>query len=271
MAHDLSRAAVVEAIARNLKVLWRHIGLLPGAELEDAAGRLSVATGLPFSFFNAVIDGQLTPQKVDTEIDVALQLFVRRRVPMVWLVTPNPQPADLGRRLMAHGLQDLGDEPGMALGLQLLPAELPTPAGFAVERVDNLEALTAWCSFAGEPAVREALVAWGRAIGFAPDRMVAHYLGRLDGRPVATATLVLGGEAAGIYNVMTIPEVQRQGIGALMTTIPLRAARARGYRLGVLKSSTVGLRLYQRLGFQEYCRIGRYAWHASGAPALPNG
>jgi ribosomal protein S18 acetylase RimI-like enzyme len=190
---------------------------------------------------------------------------------MVWQVTPTTRPADLGRYLLAHGLEDMGDEPGMALGLQRLPDDLPTPSGFAVECVDTLEALQAWCSFAGEPAVTRALVAWGQAVGFAPDRRLVLYLGRLGGRPVATATLVLGGEAAGIYNVMTIPEVQRQGIGALMTTIPLRAARARGYRLGVLESSNMGLRLYRRLGFQEYCRIERYRWDPPGAPPSQSG
>jgi ribosomal protein S18 acetylase RimI-like enzyme len=59
---------------------------------------------------------------------------------------------------------------------------------------------------------------------------------------------------------MTVPEAQRQGIGALMTVTALHDAQARGYRLGVLQSSKMGLALYHRLGFQEYCTIGIYFW-----------
>ncbi len=82
---------------------------------------------------------------------------------------------------------------------------------------------------------------------------------------VATASLVLSAGVAGLYSVMTLPEVQRRGIGTLMTVVPLRAARARGYRVGVLQSSPMGLSLYRRLGFQEYCRIAGYLWQGAGA------
>ena len=120
--------------------------------------------------------------------------------------------------------------------------------------------------------VSEALFAWGQTLGFASEREIVHFLGRLDGRPVATATLVLGGGVAGIYNVLTVPDAQRRGIGALMTVRPLALARARGYRLGILQSSKMGYPLYRRLGFEEYCRIGIYHWSAeaeSGATAVP--
>jgi hypothetical protein len=62
-----------------------------------------------------------------------------------------------------------------------------------------------------------------------------------------------------------VPEVQRRGIGALMTVGPLRAAQGRGYRVGVLQASPMGLPLYRRLGFQEYCRVAGYLWQGAGA------
>jgi hypothetical protein len=65
---------------------------------------------------------------------------------------------------------------------------------------------------------------------------------------------------AGIYNVMTVPDVQRRGIGALMTVGPLQVARGQGYQLGVLQSSKMGYPLYRRLGFEDYCRIAIYLW-----------
>ena len=137
---------------------------------------------------------------------------------------------------------------------------LPFPTGFTSSAVDDLGTLHTWCGFVDQAMVAEALFAWGHTLGFAPDREIVHFLGRLDGRPVATATLVLGGGVAGIYNVMTVPDAQRRGIGALMTVRPLELARARGYHVGILQLSTMGYPLYRRLGFQDYCRIAIYLW-----------
>lgn len=45
-----------------------------------------------------------------------------------------------------------------------------------------------------------------------------------------------------------------------MTLSLLREARALGYRIGILHSSGVPLRMYRRLGFKEYCKIAYYVW-----------
>jgi hypothetical protein len=43
-----------------------------------------------------------------------------------------------------------------------------------------------------------------------------------------------------------------------MTLIPLAEARALGYRVATLHASALGERLYLRLGFREYNKLGRY-------------
>jgi GNAT superfamily N-acetyltransferase len=95
-------------------------------------------------------------------------------------------------------------------------------------------------------------------LGF--DLPLRHYVGLLNGEPIATAELFLGAGVAGIYGVVTVPEARRQGIGAALTLSPLLEARAMGYRIGILHSSEMGLELYRRLGFQEYCKMSHYVW-----------
>jgi ribosomal protein S18 acetylase RimI-like enzyme len=257
---DRSPAAVISAIEANLIVLWRSYSRLPGAELCDQPDLFWVATDTPFPPFNGVVRARLQSETLTPTITTILQHFTRRQVPMLWLVVPSTQPADLGSYLIEHELSHTGDDPGMAIDLDSLPRDLRLPSGFTLEPVDDLSTLRTWCGFTDQTLVAEALFAWGQTLGFASDREIIHFLGRLDGRAVATATLVLGGGVAGIYNVVTVPDVQRRGIGALMTAGPLEVARARGYQLGVLQSSQMGYPLYRRLGFKDYCRIAIYLW-----------
>ena len=253
-------AAIISALETNLSLLWRSYSQLPGAEMYDQTDLFWVSTPIPFPPFNGVVRSHLQPETVVSTVTTILHHFALRRVPMLWLVGPNTQPADLGAHLLANGLLYLHDDPGMALELHALPSNLPVPPGFTVEPVNDLNSLRVWCGFTDQKIIAEALLAWGQILGLAPDRPIIHFLGRLNGRPVATSTLVLDGHAAGIYNVMTVPEAQHQGIGALMTVYPLSLARTRGYQLGVLQSSKMGTQLYRRLGFQEYCRFGIYLW-----------
>jgi hypothetical protein len=53
-----------------------------------------------------------------------------------------------------------------------------------------------------------------------------------------------------------------KSIGAAMTLYPLLEARQRGCRAGILQSSVMGYRVYQRLGFKELGKLECYHWQA---------
>ena len=72
---------------------------------------------------------------------------------------------------------------------------------------------------------------------------------------VTTSAMCLADGLAGIYCVSTLPEERKQGLGAYATAAALRAARAVGYRVGILQASEAGYPVYVRLGFGVYAQV----------------
>lgn len=262
---NLSAAALTHAVEANffsLLPLWQR---WPAAEVHDDPSLLWSLTDSPFPIFNSVMRTDLAPDEVDAAIAAAVARGRSRDVPLLWWTSPETRPADLGECLIAGGFVHVEDAPGMAAGLRDLPDGLRSPPGLVVEQVAEAEKLREWCAAMCAGYVMPA--AFGETyydclihMGLEPRAPVRHYLGRLDGEAVATATLFLAAGVAGVYDVATVPAARRKGIGAVMTMRPLQDALAEGYRAGILHSSAAGLALYRRLGFREYCSIGQYLW-----------
>ena len=138
-------------------------------------------------------------------------------------------------------------------------------AGLRIDPVVDAEALQTWCdvlatAFTMPNFARRAFFNLFSIDGFESRSPLRHFIGWLDGKPVATATLFLAAGVAGIYNVATVRDARYRGIGAAMTSRALGDARAQRYRVGILQSSVMGAAVYLKLGFREYCKIGLYVW-----------
>ncbi len=78
---------------------------------------------------------------------------------------------------------------------------------------------------------------------------VRHYLAWYNSVPVATLTLILKGEMAGIWNVGTLADYRRRGIAAAMMRHAIAEAAMLGYSSTMLLASHDGEPLYERLGY----------------------
>lgn len=261
---DRTTPALVAAIKANLFEWFRYVGRAPKVELHDSPEVTWLMTGFPHAFTNTVLRTQAAPDHADAIIERTLAHARSKNVTKLsWWVEPDTLPADLGRYLTAHCLTHMEGSAGMAADLAALNEELTTPAGLTIEHVTDTETLRAWAyaSVVGFGYPETAVERWldvFTSLGF--ELPLRSYVGILDGEPVATSQLFLAAGVAGIYVVVTLPAARRQGIGAAMTLAPLREARARGYRIAILHASPLGLGVYRRLGFREYCRMGHYAW-----------
>lgn len=264
---DLSVPVVSAAIEANFLAWWRSYRCTAQAEFYDEPELFYLASGIPIPEYNGVISTRFAPGRTAREIDMrlvdVLAFYAARAVGFFWYVAPSSRPLDLARRLQAHGLAPRERLPAMAVDLTTLPEMTTRPDHIGVVPVRNAKTLRQWVEVAGagfgEPlAVREARFTVHVGLGVDERSPVQRYLALLDGQAVGMSALFLGAGVAGIYDVATVPSARGQGIGTALTLDPLLAARARGYRVGVLEASEMGASIYRRLGFREYFAFDLY-------------
>jgi len=264
--HDTSTQAIVAPMESNFTEEMATFGrYFPGATLYEDQELLWFTTGLPYGMFNAVLHTHLTAERVDAKIDEILGYFQAHQLPVSWIIRPSTQPANLGTYLEAHGFTHIMDKSGMAADLSALNEDIPAPPDLRIEEIRNEEMLKQLLiiesqGFGSPEAVSKVYYDTYVNIGLSKDLPWQHYLGLLNDEPVAISSLLLHAGVAGIYGVATIPEARRQGIGAAMTLAPLREARRRGYRIGILSPSEMGRGVYERIGFWECYKQSIYGW-----------
>ncbi|MEO6456830.1 MAG: GNAT family N-acetyltransferase [Chloroflexia bacterium] len=78
---------------------------------------------------------------------------------------------------------------------------------------------------------------------------IRHYIARADEVTIGTASVVIGGEIAGIWNVGMLAQHRRRGIALQMMYHALTEAHAVGCHSSMLLASRDGTPLYERLGY----------------------
>ncbi len=234
----------------------------PGGEVHEDRGVTWFATGLPDPLFNGVMTATLAEGDVDRRIDDLRTEFRSRKLPLEWTVGSSTVPPNLGTNLRAKGLAHLLVVPGMALDLRRLPDE-PLPRGLTIRRAVNRRDLEACIRIAASTfQIAEALVPRlvDIELGMPADHRetTAAFLGRVGGKPVASSVLFTSAGVAGLYFVGTLPAHRGRGLARAMTVHAMREGRERGYRIGTLQATEMGLPVYRRLGFQAYSRFEIY-------------
>jgi ribosomal protein S18 acetylase RimI-like enzyme len=245
----------VEALDRLNAEFIRSAMVAPGWEgvLADDIGYLTA--NVPVVPLNLVVTTRLVADDADERIDAALAWFAERDMPIGWWIGPRESPSDLPSRLEARGFVTEERGSGMVADLGALPDE-PPPDGVLIERVVDEATFRIACAtmaegFGGPASLGEAFTAFS-VLGFEDAAPSRTYVARIEGRPVATSLGLVLGEVLGIFNVATIEDARRRGIGRAITLAALRDGAARGASAAVLQASDVGHGVYERLGFRDY-------------------
>lgn len=258
---DCSPDSIAEALDVNKMAFAALLSELPGAALHEEPGLYWFETGVPLDLFNGVLQTRLEAAALPAAVERVHAYFQQRQLPFHWGVGPSSRAADLGPLLEARGIGHVEDEPGMGVDLLALDETLPTSSKITISPAISDEQVRQWARVWGcgapEEVIRQVETVYA-GLQPNPQHSFQLYLGALDGEPVATAALFLGGGVAAIEQVVTLPQVRRQGIGAAMTLMAAQTARSQGYRVGVLTASPMGINIYRRLGFTECCTVSTY-------------
>lgn len=256
---------LVEALEANTAAAYADMARNPQGDIYSGPDLTRYISGVPAHILNGLVGARLREEGLDAALDEILARFKARAVPMIWWVGPSTEPEDLGARLEAHGLSYDGETPGMAIEIAALSQEAAAIPSLSVTSVSHEDDVVAWAQVAtrgyGMPdEMTPALVEMGARHCLRGDSPWAYYLGRLDGRPVATSMMYPFAGVAGIYCVATVPEARRQGLGAELTRLALQRAGEQGYRVGILQASGMGFPVYRRMGFETVLTFKLYSW-----------
>jgi hypothetical protein len=257
---DLSPSSLAVAIKANLYAFFQSFRNSTKAAVHDYSQGFRWYTAVAHPWFNGFLSTQPPAEDAAQIVRDTLAYFRSRNVAsFTWWLAPSLEPNAWTQHLLAHGFQYDDHTPGMAIALATLPPPIQHP--LTIRPVEDQHTLAEWArTFMQGYEIPEAEMPTFLALieSLGTNLPFRYYLGFLNDRPVAASTLFLGAGVAGIYNVATVAAARGQGIGSVMTLTPLYEARDMGYRAGVLQSSEMGYRVYQRLGFQKLCQIDHF-------------
>jgi ribosomal protein S18 acetylase RimI-like enzyme len=257
------------AVADNLRESFRVIAASRGApsgpgEVRELPGVSIAAAGVTFQMFNAAFLS--APVESETELARRILLasahFDTRGFEWAFWVCEGWMSTKVRRRsrqaFEKKALRHSVDLPGMVTE-RLLPPVRSLPQ-MDVRRVRAGRALPDFCGIGS--ACFHVPIAWFREVFDSEGvwERFAAYVGYVDGEPVSTAAVVLGGGVLGVYNVATLPEHQYHGYGEAVMRYALDdARRITGIERSILQSTPAGLRLYERMGYRAVTSVAVYS------------
>jgi ribosomal protein S18 acetylase RimI-like enzyme len=269
--NGLSDKEITEIIDENLFEQIRYYNKSPGSILVENDSIIKFTTEIPLPFFNCVLYYNFDKDSLLKQLKSFKEYGKSRKTSLLWLKGPSSNPRDIEPILSGEDFKYDDRMTGMAVDINKInPSQKDIP-GFRIEVVENSRQLNGWIfaclkGFNENGKNFQNIYDFEESLGMEKTLPWVRFTGIVDDEPVATSAVFLGSKAAGLDNVTTIPMWRKKGVGALMVKKALRFSESRGYKVGVLQASDMGLGLYRRLGFRKFAVSKEYIWKNSDVP-----
>jgi GNAT superfamily N-acetyltransferase len=246
--------ALVASADRNYVGSYRKLAdHCPSGGVRSFGAVTAFTTGLPLGLFNGCVAvGPADPADLSASIRWIADLHIPHRVWIREDLTPALEaiPLDIGM------VREAWSAPAMVLQPD---AVRPSPApGVSVRVVDDQAALDEYLELHVRKGMTSELAHQMFPASFAADPDVRFITAYLEGRAAGSALAVRTGDTSGVYNVGTLAEVRRRGVGTAVTWAAVEAGRAWGCDTIVLQSSEMGLPMYREMGFRTVTRYDEF-------------
>lgn len=259
----MKNADLIEALRLNYIEYFRLFHGQHGTRTHvDRETAWIVANGPPG---NHILRSNMQAEEAEEKIDALISRIRTLTGGIRWLVFPQDRPRDLRARLKRRGLSTGRGDLWMFRRLQQVPAKRHR-SQLRISPVRDRPGLRAWwtASALGFGTTQRAAQPWYDAFrrrGFGPKVHVTNYTGHLEQKGVTTATLILAGGIAGIYDLSTLPDQRGQGFASALVNHILEQARQRGYSHAGLQTGEAE-QFYQSLGFRTGFQEEEFFWAA---------
>ncbi|MFX0106286.1 MAG: GNAT family N-acetyltransferase [Candidatus Hodarchaeota archaeon] len=205
---------------------------------------------------DCIFRANLENYNIEKEINYIKDQIRKRDAPNGWTVGPLTKPKNLGKSLERYGFSNVYQQAGMAIELKNIKERKIEKNHLIVEKLDNEESLKQWSEVVSQVFGLKVDLDLLKFLFLQNE--VCFYLGKFEGKPVSTLMLYLSSGVGGLHAVSTLPEYRNKGFGLTISRAALIDAFEMGYRVGVLQASSLGERVYRKLGFKKYCDIISY-------------
>jgi len=222
---------------------------------RDTNDRTIYASGIHFAPCNGVIEKKETSLKKN-DITLAIDFFASKKLPFVWWT---------GEKLLsAFGFQFGGTMTGIVLDVAENKFSSPTTKGLQIKIVGTQTELNAFTNiiancFGFSPQVEQQYALVSRSAMERNEQI--HFLAYLNETPVATATLSTLPKSAGIWNLATLPEYRKTGIGTALCHEAFIEAQKRKYtQLMAVLMPKGASGVFRNLGYKEVSSLPFYVY-----------
>lgn len=262
-ARLMDNSDLIEALRLNYIEYFRLFHHQHGIRVHvDQQIAWIVANGPPG---NHILRTNLPAEVAEQKIDALISKISDLTGGIRWLLFPQDRPRDLHARLLQRDLTTGQGDLWMFRPLQKLPSSRPH-SSLRIRPVQDGPGLRAWwtASAHGFGTSQRAAQPWYDAFrrhGFGPQAHVTNYIGQAGQTVVTTATLILAGGIAGIYDLSTPPNFRGNGFAGALVNELLAQARNQGYSHAGLQTGDAE-QFYQGLGFETGFQEEEFFWAA---------
>lgn len=259
----VEKNALLESVMQGRLGFFRSCSVyspLPGAAFDESEnGSFYYSSGIDYAPCNGVIgDSGIIPS--EEEIEKALKYFNSRKVPFIWWTA--------AQNLENHGFQFGGILTGIAIDIAKGIPTVKTGSQVQVKIISSEEDLRAFATLAVNAfGMNPKALGQFQAINTAAmnHQEQIHFLALLDGIPIGTATLSTCEDSAGIWNLATLPEYRKHGVGTALVSAALLEAKKLQYDyvMAILMPKGMAWGLFTKMGFKEVCQFPFYVYGVS--------